>query len=164
MARDYSTLFEKFDADMLKDADAAITTCNLWGWLKEYTPAENKGFMFSNHPNLDKINAAMKYGGHSGSSYAWTMRQMEYIAKNGWDTFCNKVNEEKEREASLKALREALSGVSQIVSNLSTTTNPTPLDVAEASRGVPGFEGQAEAMKKFSEGKMTYAEMRSLCG
>jgi len=29
----------------------------------------------------------MKYYGHSGVSYAWTMRQMEYIAKNGWDAF-----------------------------------------------------------------------------
>jgi len=148
MARNYYDLFEKFDADMLQDADNAITECGLWNWLTEYTPEDGKGFMFSSHPNLDRINNAMKYSGHSGSSYGWTMRQMEYIAKHGWELFQFTKQNEK---------------MQMILRNLKTD-NPTPLDVAEASRGVPGFEGQADAMKRFSEGKMTYAEMRSLCG
>jgi hypothetical protein len=140
MAHNYSELFDAHEAMMLRDMDSAITQCNLWEWLREYTPEEGKGFMFSQHPNLDKINAAMKYQGHSGSSYGWTMRQMEYIAKHGWTLF----------EFTNK--------------NAKTVVKVSPLHVAEAYRHVPGFEGQADAMKKFSEGKMTYAEMRSLCG
>jgi hypothetical protein len=140
MTHNYSELFDAHEAMMLRDMDAAITQCNLWEWLREYTPEEGKGFMFSHHPNLDKINAAMKYQGHSGSSYAWTMRQMEYIAKHGWTLF----------EFANK--------------NAKTVVKLSPLHIAEAHRYVPGFEGQADAMKKFSEGKMTYAEMRSLCG
>jgi hypothetical protein len=148
MARNYSTLFDHHEATMLQDADNAITECGLWDWLQNYTPDEGKGFMFSEHPNLNKINAAMKYGGHSGSSYAWTMRQMEYIAKHGWTLFeFSKKNENM-----------------QVVLRNLKTDNPTPLDVAEASRGVPGFEGQADAMKRFSEGKMTCADLRALCG
>jgi hypothetical protein len=148
MSRNYSELFDVHEAMMLQDADSAITQCNLWEWLRDYTPEEGKGFMFSEHPNLVKINAAMKFGGHSGSSYGWTMRQMEYIAKHGWTLF--EFTRRNQNTASV--LRKV------------KTADPSPLDIAEASRGVPGFEGQADAMKRFSEGKMTYAEMRSLCG
>jgi len=148
MSRNYSELFDAHEAMMLQDADSAITQCNLWEWLRDYTPEEGKGFMFSEHPNLEKITSAMKYGGHSGSSYGWTMRQMEYIAKHGWTLF------------EFTRRRQHLTTVLRNVTN----NDPSPLDIAEASRGVPGFESQADAMKRFSEGKMTYSEMRSLCG
>ena len=148
MPYNYADLFSKHDADMLEDADNAITECGLWGWLAEYTPEDEKGFSWSKHPNLDRINKAMKYQGHSGSSCAWTMRQMEYIAKHGFDMFQFKVRQEN--------LSNGLQNVK--------TKNPDPVQIAEAFRNVPGFEGQADAMKRFAEGKMTYAEMRSLCG
>jgi hypothetical protein len=45
------------------------------------------GFMFSQHPMIGAISSYMKYEGHSGASYAMTMRQMEFIAKNGWDSY-----------------------------------------------------------------------------
>ncbi len=41
----------------------------------------------------------------------------------------------------------------------------SPLDVAEQLRNkLPDGEKQYQAMKKFSEGKLSYAEMRGLCG
>ncbi len=147
MTHNYSDLFTEHEAMMLQDADNAITSCGLWDWLRDYTPTENKGFMFSEHPNLTQIRSAMKYGGHSGASYGWTMRQMEYIAKHGWTLF-----EFVKRNNNMHAVLQ------------NVTTDPTPLDISEASRDVPGFDGQADAMKRFAEGKMTYAEMRSLCG
>jgi hypothetical protein len=194
---------------------------------------------------LQKIHDAVLAadGGHSGSSYGWTMRQIEYIAKNGWDAFVDlhdedteshlkkkitkledenarlraqicaltapkkeSTREEKIRTALAKGctggypctgclarknmlledwqteqenkqmakedkltpipLPRALQNLASIDTNLAKAgvTNPTPLDIAEATRGVPGFEGQADAMKRFAEGKMSYAEMRSLCG
>jgi hypothetical protein len=132
MSRNYSSIYKKYEAEMLADADKAITECDLWGWLKTYVPDEGNGFMFAQHPNLDRINEAMKYEGHSGSSYAWTMRVMEQIAKG-----------------SLTIPEKVLS----------------PLDVAEAYRtALPDGEQQYDAMKKFSDGKMSYAEMRGLCG
>lgn len=169
MSHNYRDLYDNFEADMLQDADNAITSCGLWDWLAQYTPEDGKGFMFSEHPNLTRINNAMKYGGHSGSSYAWTMRQMEYIAKNGWTLFEFNARErirKDEESKRLKQLTSAVMNADQIINTAIRNSNGTlnPLHVAEASRGVPGFEGQADAMKRFSEGKMTYAEMRSLCG
>lgn len=154
---------------MLQDADAAITQCELWGWLRDYTPEDGKGFMFSEHPNLTRINNAMKYGGHSGSSYGWTMRQMEYIAKHGWDLFEFTVREQRRKDKhaeKIKNLIIAEDNAFYVINKAFVDNNGVvnPLTIAEASRGVSGFEGQADAMKRFAEGKMTYAEMRSLCG
>jgi hypothetical protein len=81
----FEDIYETHEVMMLLDAHAAITECNLWEWLRTYTPHANEGFMFAVHPNLDAINLAMRYEGHSGSSYGWTMRVMESIAKHGWD-------------------------------------------------------------------------------
>ena len=81
------TGFRPHELDMLKNAYKAITVTGLWNWLAGYVPEEGKGFAFSNHPNLKKIDEAMKYEGHSGFSYAWTMRQMETIAKGGWENY-----------------------------------------------------------------------------
>lgn len=168
MTHNYSSLFDSHDAEMLQDADNAITQCDLWDWMKSYTPEVGKGFSFSEHPNLTKINEKMKYTGHSGSSYAWTMRNMEAVAKDGWDVYYRQVIDKRrdEMEESIHAVKSRLTNIETILSTLTseTVTNPSPLDIAEACRNVPGFEGQADAMKRFSEGKMTYAEMRSLCG
>ena len=87
--RNYTPLYPNSDneANMLQDADNAITECNLWDWLKEFNPG-NEGFSFSKHPNLNLITSKMKlYDAHSGSSFAWTLRQMEYVAKNGFNDF-----------------------------------------------------------------------------
>ena len=200
MSHTYSDLFNAHEAMMLQDADNAITACNFWEWLRDYTPEDNKGYMFSNHPNLTKINLAMKYGGHSGASYGWTMKQMEYIAKHGWTLFEFKVREqrkkqeeedklmntarkmyhethhyrdlsedlktctEKQRPVIIEGMMKEYLGFYDYVKNKNQQAKPSPLDVAEAFRDVPGFEGQADAMTKFYAGKMSYAEMRSLCG
>lgn len=96
---DFETIYEDFECEMLKDAYQAITACDLWGWMKEYTPKEGMGFMFSRHDNLDRIDKEMKYGGHSGSSYGWTMRVMEDIAKRGWERHLNAVRQARAEHA-----------------------------------------------------------------
>ena len=87
----FETIYSAHESEMLRDAYQAITTCDLWDWLRTYTP--EKGFMFSGHPNLTRINAEIKYDGHSGASHAMTMRVMESIAKVGWDEHKNRVRE-----------------------------------------------------------------------
>lgn len=179
MSRNYDTdLFTEHQAAMLKDADAAITQCGLWDWLRDYTPEHGKGFMFSEHPNLDRINEAMKlYDSHSGASYGWVMSGMNYIAKHGWDLFEFTVREERRKQERDRNERKANEMARVLFLSNETTReimaeamkksngNPTPLDVAEAGRNrLPDGEQQYDAIKKFSEGKMSYAEMRSLCG
>lgn len=144
MSRNYSDLYDdEVSIEMLQDADNAITINGLWTWLTDFKPEDGKGFMFSNHPNLDLIRNAMKYTGHSGSSYGWTMRQMEFIAKEGWDKF---------REERLKVHKPKVKHID-------------PVKFAKAlENSIPNGKEQYQAMKDFSEGKISYAEMRGLCG
>lgn len=98
---DFETIYPASDCEMIRDAYDAVTKTEMWEWLASYTPDEGKGFMFSDHPNLRKINAQMEFDGHSGASYGWCMRLMESIAKGGgWERF---------RERILKARADAAS-------------------------------------------------------
>jgi hypothetical protein len=85
---DFNSIYAKHECEMLQDAHDAISKCELWDWMREFTPHPNEGFMFTNHPNLTRITATMGYEVHSGASWAWTLRIMEVIAKKGgWEAY-----------------------------------------------------------------------------
>jgi len=71
------------DRPMLKSAFNVIDKNNYWSFMREYSPEEGKGFMWSSHPKLDEIrnNVTKAWPGHSGASLAYTMRVIECIAK-----------------------------------------------------------------------------------
>jgi hypothetical protein len=79
---------------MLEAAIKAINQLEAWDELAHYSPPRNKGFMFDDSEFIKKINQKIAefYDGHSGSSYGWTMRQIEYIAKNGVDKYVSNFN------------------------------------------------------------------------
>ena len=79
----YGTDFRPSLINMAK----AITELELWNWMKTYTPEDGKGFMFSSHPNFHKISAKVDSDGHSGATFAYAMRCMECIAKEGFESF-----------------------------------------------------------------------------
>lgn len=69
-----------------------IEKLGLWNWLAEFTPEKNKGFMFSNAQELRAITNCMVEEApnkvfHSGSSFAFTMRHLKYIATFGYDSY-----------------------------------------------------------------------------
>jgi hypothetical protein len=71
----------------------AMNETNLWDWLRGYTVEANKGFMFSKAPELNIIsnkmddqNAPVKVS-HSGASFGFTMRELDFIAKNGFEAY-----------------------------------------------------------------------------
>ena len=88
-----NTQFEFVDDEQtreyLKSAHRAISTCELWDWMSTYTP--DQGFMWSTHPNMDKIKKEMSKDEinsyHSGSSYGFIMREVEFIAKYGLENY-----------------------------------------------------------------------------
>ena len=86
---DFSFINDKMSKTMAEDTYKAVSkTEGGWEFLKTYTPEEGKGFMFSSHEMLDRISANMElHDQHSGSSYAWCMRQVECIAKKGWSSY-----------------------------------------------------------------------------
>jgi hypothetical protein len=79
-------------AELFSDAYQAITVTENWDSIKNFgsNPSETS-FMYSNAPFLRNIEKHMKMlDDHSGSSYGITMRNMEYIAKHGWNAFVQK--------------------------------------------------------------------------
>ena len=80
------------DKEMVQDAINAVTRTEMWEYMAKWSTPDKDGFMFSTDTELEIINKKIEYGGHSGSSYGWTMRQVEYIAKNGFDAYVDLMN------------------------------------------------------------------------
>ena len=92
---DLSYFNDKWSEDMVRDAMRAILLAselpqikdkeiNVWKYLSEYSPPSGRGFQFS--AGDDDIVSQVQYQmetGHSGGSMGWTMRQIEFISKNG---------------------------------------------------------------------------------
>ena len=83
----------KSDITMFSDAYKAIDSVKGgWDFMKNDEPDEG-GYMFGKSQNRklrEQIDDAISKAdslGHSGASYAITMRNMQYIAKNGWTNF-----------------------------------------------------------------------------
>jgi hypothetical protein len=77
-----------FSMYLIEDAYNAVNTTNGAKQIFEQR-LEDESFMFTPYtgPIWDEIHKKMDYEGHSGSSYAWTMRNIEYIFKKGWDAW-----------------------------------------------------------------------------
>jgi len=108
--------FTTHQATMLADAYEAITKADMWEYMRLPSTPGPEGFMLSPAIELAAINAEMQFGGHSGASYAWTMRQMEAIAKGGWHAWVNRIRtlkaaEQLRHEENLARIRSERAGV-----------------------------------------------------
>lgn len=80
-----------FDYNVLDGIEAVIKTTKqrescMWTYLRYNPPSESTGYMFSDNPVFGYIMNNMQVG-HSGASYAWTMRNLQFIATNGMDAY-----------------------------------------------------------------------------
>lgn len=91
---DFSWMEDGLTQYYLLDAYYAITHLDAWDWLRTAEPPEDQGFMFwSPRPSqLEAIDAVIDKG-HSGTTYGFTMRAMETIAKQGWDVYVAGAND-----------------------------------------------------------------------
>ena len=74
-------MLNKHHYEMITDLMNAIKIAECESWVKNFDDEKN-GFMFSRHPNMKKICEHMKYDGHSGASFGFTMRQCQYYINN----------------------------------------------------------------------------------
>ena len=84
---EFNTIPDEHSRFMLRNAHQAITSTEYWDYMRTFN---EQSFMFSNSPAVSRIMTKMSdlgYDGHSGCSFAWTMRQMEFLAKNGKQAF-----------------------------------------------------------------------------
>jgi len=88
---EFEFIQSRSEREYYQNMHKAITRTEMWHWLRNYTPPSNSGFMMRTTPEMNRINdEASKenvFGGHSGSSHAFTMRAMEAIAKHGYEAF-----------------------------------------------------------------------------
>ena len=92
---DLSYFNDKWSEDMIRDGMRAIIRVgqlpevrdkeiSVWTYLSNYSPPSDRGFMFSGGD--DRVVTLVQNNmetGHSGCSMGWTMRNIEFIAKNG---------------------------------------------------------------------------------
>ena len=88
---------DEYSRPYLVSAHKVITRCELWEWLRNFQLEDGKGFMFTHGvTELDRLNEELHKdpisSTHSGASYGITMRNMEYIAKYGYEVFKTKFN------------------------------------------------------------------------
>lgn len=97
-ALDLSFMKDSWSADMIRDGMRAVIMSeeglpshqkDVWKYLHDYSPPEGKGFMFCDDTVVSRIGTKMEVG-HSGTSFGWTMRNLEFIAKNGLDAYREK--------------------------------------------------------------------------
>ena len=81
---DFRFVKDQPSIDALRDAWIAIEKVDGWDFLRDY---KTRSFMMEDPPEkLKEINRTLKYD-HSGSSYGWTMRSMQFIATKGWTEY-----------------------------------------------------------------------------
>jgi hypothetical protein len=83
---EFKYINSKHSRNMLQNAYQAINQTETWNFVKK----DIESFSFSNTPEINRISDKMTelgYYGHSGVSFGWTMRQMQFIAKNGEEAF-----------------------------------------------------------------------------
>jgi hypothetical protein len=107
---DFNFITDANDIEMLKDAYTAISKTEKWNYLSTYEP-RGGGFMFSKpSEEMEMIDSNIKYDGHSGGSYAWTMRIMQYIATNGWEVYIKDCKSGKIAGSYTEQFRRILNG------------------------------------------------------
>jgi hypothetical protein len=92
-AHDFSFIADTTSRNLFINGCHAVSRCEAWDFLKNYTPNPDEGFMFTQHPIISQIGKMMENcpypPGHSGFSFGWTMRQLKAFAKNGYDDYKN---------------------------------------------------------------------------
>lgn len=92
---DLSYMNDRWSEDMIRDGMRSIICVgempdikhkeiNIWKYLSNYSPPADRGFMFSyGDDRIVTLVGDNMETGHSGTSMGWTMRNIEFIAKNG---------------------------------------------------------------------------------
>jgi hypothetical protein len=76
---DWSAIQNEHDRMLIKDLYEAAEKANALDKLA--------GIRNLADPVVGEINEHLQYNGHSGFSFAWTLRQVQYLVENGFSNF-----------------------------------------------------------------------------
>lgn len=71
-------------ATSLHEMADTITRLELWNWFQTENPPQGEGYCWWEHENIKKISNNLPNNDHTGYSFSCAMRNMQYIAKNGF--------------------------------------------------------------------------------
>ncbi len=86
-AGDFASILgmDDWEAQMYKDVYDATTAANMWETMRS---TDTESFMFHAGPWVNEIHKHMKLlDTHSGCSYGITLRNVEMVAKQGWEAY-----------------------------------------------------------------------------
>jgi hypothetical protein len=75
-----------------------IDVLELWDWMAQDKPPDDKGYMFWNHENISIISkklGELYSNPHSGATWGYAMRVMQAIAQQGFDNWKDNYNSSK---------------------------------------------------------------------
>ena len=146
--------WDEHTKNMVINALNAIKKYNLEEFVRDFY-GEN-GFMFSNDERINKIGNELLDDGHSGCSFACTMRNCQHILKKQ-DDFINKKDDENKKE------KEVIKGSGKIFETYSLMDeyNKEAADIW-ASKGVDSAVNHM--LNDLNSGKCDYASMRARYG
>ena len=87
----YIDVYGKDFRPCLLDMAQTTTRLGLWDWFKNKNPPEGEGYMFWGDANVENISNGLADNSHSGATFGYCMRQMQAIAKLGFNKW-NKVD------------------------------------------------------------------------
>ena len=73
---------EAIKSDIKNMVSKIKSDTELYNWFINFTPDDNKGYMLTSHPNIDKINKLGDSDGHSGASFAICLRESKKVLMN----------------------------------------------------------------------------------
>lgn len=71
---DWTELSRKCEQNMISKINQFPELKN---WLISFKPDKNKGFMYTEHENIQKISKLVEDDGHSGASFACCLRSVQ---------------------------------------------------------------------------------------
>ena len=83
---DFGFIKHPTDRFVLEEAYRVVTFLELWEFFRTYVPDPNTGFMFDCHENVRRVSTLLKTG-HTGATFAFTMRQIQMVAKLGFESY-----------------------------------------------------------------------------
>ena len=86
---DFSFIKCKMELRILSNAFNFVEDNKLWDFFNAEPPSET-GYMFWNSETLGRISKGLDDDGHSGASFAFTMRTIQNIHKIGWEVYVDK--------------------------------------------------------------------------
>ena len=81
---------EGYFVQSIKDMVETSIRLEVWEWFKTEEPPEDEGYQWWDHPNINLISSNLSNNDHSGASFACAMRNVQYIAKNGFTAWKKK--------------------------------------------------------------------------